>query len=289
MIKIKIIGDSTCDLSAEILEEYDISIAPLTVNISGIEYKDKVNIDIDWFYNHIEEFESHPKTSMPSPKEYLKLFENAVADGENEIICICMSSGTSGAYQSAVVAEDLFYKNRKDSGVKIAVIDSRSMSHGSGWLIMKAAMLREEGCNFEHIIDFLEKYKMKVKHYLSVDDLDHLIKSGRLSNAGAFIGKILNLKPIMSMKNGKGKIVGKERGRKRVLRHYLQGLTERIDKKISNFIIIGYTSDKSYAENLKAMILDKEIFAGQIYLMQMGVVVGTHVGLGAISLFFVEK
>lgn len=149
--------------------------------------------------------------------------------------------------------------------------------------------MRERGATFEDIVEFNENYKIKVKHFLSVDDLDHLIKSGRISNISAIIGKFLMLKPIMTMKEGKGVIVAKERGRKKVLNHYVNEFINRNDKKVTEFIIIGYTSDIKFAENLKAKIQIETDFNGEIYIMQMGVSVGTHVGLGAISMFFVEK
>jgi DegV family protein with EDD domain len=200
-----------------------------------------------------------------------------------------MSSGTSGAYQSAIIAKDYFFEENPDSDVKIHVVDSKSMSHGSGWLILKSAMMREQGASFEELIAFNENYKKKIKHFLSVDDLDHLLKSGRLTNASAIIGKILMLKPIMSMKNGKGAIVAKERGLKNVLKHYTQEFIKRNDPEMTNFIIIGYTSDIKVAENLKAKLQLDTDFSGDIHIMQMGVSVGTHVGLGAISMFFVEQ
>jgi len=286
---IKIMADSTCDLSDEMLKTYDISLAPLTINIDGKIYKDRIDIQPDDFYGMMEALPEFPTTGMPSPAEYLKIIEEAVQAGYKEVLCICMSSGTSGAYQSAVLAKDYFYEGNPQSNVKIHVVDSKCMSHGSGWLIMKSAMMREQGASFEEIVAFNEKYKKKIKHFLSVDDLDHLIKSGRLTNASAIIGKILMLKPIMTMKDGKGAIVGKERGLKRVLKHYTQEFVKRNDPEMTDFIIIGYTSDKKVAENLKANIQKDTDFRGDIHIMQMGVSVGTHVGLGAISMFFAEK
>ena len=282
-------ADSTCDLSDEVLEKYDISVAPLTINIDGKIYRDRVDIKPSEFYGMMEALPEFPTTGMPSPAEYLKIMKQAVEDGNKEILCICMSSGTSGAYQSAVLAKDYFFEENLESNVKVHVVDSKCMSHGSGWLIMKSAMMREKGASFEEIIAFNENYKKKVKHFLSVADLDHLIKSGRLTNASAFIGKILMLKPIMTMKDGKGAIVGKERGLKRVLKHYTQEFMKRNDKEMNDFIIVGYTSDIKVAENLKAKIQLDTNFTGEIHMMQMGVSVGTHVGLGAISMFFVEK
>ncbi|WP_066308794.1 DegV family protein [Bacillus sp. FJAT-29814] len=286
---IKIIADSTCDLSDEVLQMYDISLAPLTINIEGKTYRDRVDIQPDEFYGMMEALPEFPTTGMPSPAEYLSIINQAVEAGNKEILCVCMSSGTSGAYQSAVLAKDYFYEENPESIVKIHVVDSKCMSHGSGWLIMKSAIKREQGASFEEIVSFNEKYKKKVKHFLSVDDLDHLIKSGRLTNASAIIGKLLLLKPVMTMKDGKGAIVGKERGLKRVLKHYTQEFIKRNDKEMTNFIIIGYTSDRKVAENLKAKIQMDTDFSGDIHIMQMGVSVGTHVGLGAISMFFIER
>ncbi|OZM56606.1 fatty acid-binding protein DegV [Lottiidibacillus patelloidae] len=286
---IKIMADSTCDLSKEILELYDISLAPLTINIEGKIYKDRIDIKPDDFYEMMEDLSEFPSTGMPSPTEYLEIIKKAVKDGYKEVVCICMSSGTSGSYQSAVIAKDYFFEEVPDSTVKIHVVDSKCMSHGSGWLLLKSALMREKGASFEEIIQFVEKYKVNVKHFLSVDDLNHLIKSGRISNTSAFIGKILLLKPIMTMKNGKGAIVAKERGRKKVLNYYVQEFISRNDKEITDFIIIGYTSDKKVAESLKEKLQLETDFVGDIYIMQMGVSVGTHVGLGAISMFFIEK
>ncbi|MEW8970150.1 DegV family protein [Mesobacillus jeotgali] len=286
---IKILADSTCDLSKEVLELYDIILAPLTINIEGKLYKDRVDIEPNDFYSILKGLSEHPTTGMPSPEEYLKIINKAVNDGYEEILCICMSSGTSGAYQSAAIAKDYFYEEYPESAVKIHVVDSKCMSHGSGWLIMKSAMMREQGASFEEIIDFNETYKTKVKHFLSVDDLNHLIKSGRLTNASAFIGKILMLKPIMTMKQGKGAIVAKERGRNKVLKHYVQEFIKRNDNEMTEFILIGYTSDKAVAETLKQKLREEAGFSGAIHIMQMGVSVGTHVGPGAISMFFIEK
>lgn len=286
---IKIMADSTCDLSPDIIDKYDIGVAPLTINIAGRTYRDKIDIQADDFYKIIMDLSEPATTSMPSPSEYLDIINKAIQDGHSEFLCICMSSGTSAAYQSAIIARDHFSADNPHSSIKIHVVDSKSMSHGSGWLILKSARLREQGTSFEELIQFNEHYKTRVKHFLTVDDLEHLRRSGRLSNASTFIGKILSLRPIMTMKNGKGAIVAREKGRKKVLEHYVREFIKRNDPNITDFVIIGYTSDIAFAENLKEKLLRESGFAGEIYIMQMGVSVGVHVGLGAVSMFFVEK
>jgi fatty acid-binding protein DegV len=103
------------------------------------------------------------------------------------------------------------------------------------------------------------------------------------------IGKLLKIKPIMSMRDGKGAIVAKERGRKGVMRHMIKAFNQRVDLELTDFVIIGFTSDRAYAENLKAQLLSETQFKGQVLIEQMGVAVGVHVGLGGLSMYFIEK
>lgn len=282
-------ADSTCDLTDEIIKKYNIGIAPLTIRINGKEHRDKLDITADEFYAMLGKLDEDPTTSMPNPTEYLKIIYEAIEGGCTEILCICMSSGTSGSYQSAEIAKETFFDESPDSSIKIHIVDSRSMSQGSGWLILKSAMLREQGFNFEELVHFNETYKRNVKHFLCVDDLNHLIRSGRLTNASALIGRILKIKPIMSMRNGKGAIVAKERGLNGVLTHYVKEFNLRNDWEVTDIIIIGYTSERMIAEKLLNKLREETEYRGEIYIMQMGVAVGTHVGLGAVSMFFIEQ
>lgn len=284
----KIISDSTCDLSDAIIDKYQIGIAPLLVVANETQYTDRVDISPDEFYAMMESFTVPATTAMPSPEVFLKLMVEAKEEGAEAVLCINMSSGTSGCYQSATIAKGLF-EEQYGKDYPIHIVDSLCMSHGSGYLIMKSAMLREEGMSFEDVVAFNETFKKHIKHFLTVDDLDNLIRSGRLTNASAMIGKLLKIKPIMSMRDGKGAIVAKERGRKKVMSHLVEAFKLRVDEELTEFLIIGYTSDKAVAENLKQMLIDQTGFQGDIYIMQMGVAVGTHVGLGGLSLYFIEK
>lgn len=230
-----------------------------------------------------------PTTAMPSPEAYLNIISEAMTEGYTEFLCICMSSGTSGSYQSAVIAKDLFFERHPESTIKIHVVDSLSMSHGSGWLILKTAQLRESGYTFEQLVEFNETHKKRVKHFLCVEDLHNLIKSGRISNAGAFIGSLLQVRPIMTMKESKGVIETKARGMNKALKYYVDEFVKRVQSELTNFIIIGYSNDISIAHKLKERMIEQAQFRGDIYIMQMGVAVGTHVGLGGVSMFFMEK
>ena len=286
---IKIIADSTCDLSEELIEKYQIGIAPLSINIDGKTYRDRIDITADEFFSKIAEYKTHPTTAMPSPAAFIDLFEKAYQSGIKEILCICMSSKTSGSYQSAEIAKSYFQEEHPEKDYVIHVVDSTSMSHGSGWLILKSIRLIEKGMKFDELVTYIETHKRNVKHFLSVDDLDNLVRSGRLRYGSALIGKIMKVKPIMTMKQGEGAIVSKERGRKAVLEHYINAFKNRVDLNETDFVIVGYTSDKLYAENLVHLIQSETEYKGEILLLQMGVAVGTHVGLGGLSFYFMEK
>lgn len=106
---IKIMADSTCDLSQDIIKKYNIGIAPLNIIINDISYKDKIDISSDDFFSMLPSLDTIPTTSMPSPEEYLKIINKAIQKGYKSFLCICMSSGTSGSYQSALIAKDLFF------------------------------------------------------------------------------------------------------------------------------------------------------------------------------------
>lgn len=286
---IKLIADSTCNLDQAILDKYNISIVPLLITIGDQTYIDGEGITPNELYGKLASLEKLPTTGVPSPDVIVDMYKQCAADGYDEILFITMSSGTSGIYQVSELAKDMYYSENPDSHVRIHVIDSLSMSQGTGLLIMKSAMMLENGASLDEVIEFNHQYRKHVKHYLSVDDLDNLIKSGRLSNTSAQIGKLLHIKPIMTMKKSKGVIESKVRGRKKVLNYYITQLDKRIDREMTNFIIIGYTSDITFAQNLKKMIEESQVFNGDIYIMQMGCVVGTHVGLGGLSMFFIEK
>lgn len=259
------------------------------VNIDGKEYRDRVDIKPEAFYRELPGYKTAPTTSMPTPESYLRWIRDAEEAGYGEILCINMSSGTSGSYQGAVLAKRLYFEQYPESTIRLEIIDSVSMSHGTGWLIMKCARLREQGYTFDQLVAYCEKIKYRIKHFLSVEDLENLIRSGRISNTGAIIGKILSIHPIMTMKDTKGTIVAKKHGHQHVLRYYIEEFMKRVDETESDFIIIGYTSDIQRAETLKTLLLHKTGYQGDVFIMQMGVAVGTHVGLNGLSMFFAEK
>lgn len=286
---IRLIADSTCNLTSDIIKKYNILIAPLTITINGKTFVDYEEITPQELYDQLPSLAQLPTTAAPSPSLFMEMFTKDVEAGIKEFIIITMSSGTSASYQSAEVAKETYLGETTKKDVRIHVVDSTCMSHGSGYLVMKTGDMIVAGATFDELVEFNETYKTRVKHYLSVGDMDNLVKSGRLSHTSAIIGKMLKVEPIMTMKKGRGTICGKVRGRKKVLRYYVDEFIKRVDKDMTDFIILGYTSDITYAQALEALLKAESDYEGKVYIMQMGATVGTHVGLGGVSMYYIEK
>lgn len=265
-LMIRIIADSSCNLPDEILKQYDISVVPITMTIKGKTYIDYEEITPQQLFDMLPDLDELPTTAAPSPSAFMKEYAFQVESGIKDIIVITISSGASATYQSAVIAKDTFLSETDHQDIRIHIVDSLSMSHGSGYLIMKTGEMIKEGKSFDEIIEFNEKYKTRVKHYLSVSDLDNLIKSGRLSHATAIIGKALHIAPILTIKKGKAAICAKVRGRKKIFKYYIDEFKKRVDKDMTDFIILGYTSDISYAQTVKSLINSETDFDGGIFI-----------------------
>ena len=286
---IKIISDSACDLSDDVISNNDIGIVPITIVIDGKEYKDGVDIKSDEIYEILSDKSVPLTTAAPGPKEYLTMIKKSIEKGYKEILCVSISNNISASYKSALVAKKIFFEENPESPIKIYILDSFCVGQGNGLLILKSIEIIKQGFNFEETINIIEKYKKKVRHLLCVNDLDVMAKSGRISNLNASVGKLLNIKPILTMIEGTGTLVGKERGMNKVINFYVKELEDNIDKENFNFIIVSYTSDIKLAEKLVEKIKSEISFSGKIYMMRMGAAVGVYVGLGSIAMYYASK
>lgn len=286
---IKIISDSACDLSDDVISNNDIGIVPITIVIDGKEYKDGVDIKSDEIYEILSDKSVSLTTAAPGPKEYLTMIKKSIEKGYKEILCVSISNNISVSYKSALIAKKIFFEENPKSPIKIYILDSFCVGQENGLLILKSIEIIQQGFDFEETINIIEKYKKRVRHLLCVNDLDVMAKSGRISNLNASVGKLLNIKPILTMIEGTGTLVGKERGMNKVINFYVKELEDNIDKENFNFIIVSYTSDIKLAEKLVEKIKSEISFSGKIYMMRMGAAVGVYVGLGSIAMYYASK
>ena len=282
MSKFVITADSTVDLPKAFLEEKQVPVVSLSYIIDGATYKDGEGLTSKEFYDKIREG-AMPTTSQVNPEQARALFE-PILKGGTDILHIAFTSGLSGTYNSCRIAAEELSEEYPDR--KIVVVDSLCAASGGGMLLYKAIELKEQGKSFDEIVTWVEENKLHVCHDVTVDDLFHLHRGGRVSKTSAVLGTIIKIKPIIHV-NDEGKliVIGKERGRKKAL----QTLVERMEEKSQGFendiVMITHGDALEDAEYVKGLIQDK-FGITNIMINPLGTVIGSHTGPGVIALFY---
>lgn len=282
MSKFVITADSTVDLPKAFLEEKQVPVVSLSYIIDGATYKDGEGLTSKEFYDKIREG-AMPTTSQVNPEQARDLFE-PILKGGTDILHIAFTSGLSGTYNSCRIAAEELREEYPDR--KIVVVDSLCAASGGGMLLYKAIELKEQGKSFDEIVTWVEENKLHVCHDVTVDDLFHLHRGGRVSKTSAVVGTIIKIKPIIHV-NDEGKliVIGKERGRKKAL----QTLVERMEEKSQGFendiVMITHGDALEDAEYVKGLIQDK-FGITNIMINPLGTVIGSHTGPGVIALFY---
>ena len=280
-MKIKILSDSTCDLSQELLHKHDISIVPLIVIKDGKDFKDGITITPADIFAHVAAGGDLCTTSAVNIGEYTDIFEKYAAEYDG-IIHISLGSGFSTCYQSACLAAEEFDNVR--------VIDSRNLSSGQGLVVLKACELAKTADDLDAIADELRAYTEKVEASFVVDKLDYLVKGGRCSSAAALGANLLNLKPCIEVKNGKMSVVKKYRGSytKCLASYTRERLADREDIDWKHiFVTKTEVSDDCYAGVMEAVRTYGQFVT--IYEAVAGCTISCHCGPGTMGILFVRK
>lgn len=284
-MSVKLIIDSASDITASFANEHDIGFAPLKTTLGGCEYRDGIDITPDVFYEKLEANKELAHTSQVNTGEFAKLFEQAVSNGD-DVVAITISGGLSGTYQSAKLAA-AEYPDR------VFVVDSLNATAGTQVLIQRALAMRNEDKTAKEIFDELEALKKRVRLFVRLETLEYLKRGGRISKTSAVLGGILHIKPILTL-NGEGKLetVGKARG----IRQSHQMMNDSIIAcggiDFSMPVVMTYAGDindgsvQKYMDDSAAVFGDKY---GCVTVGQLGCVIGTHTGPGAIVIAFVPK
>lgn len=277
---VRIIVDSASDVSQATAKEWGITVVPLKVRFGDDEYQDGKTLSNTEFYERLIETDVVPKTSQIPPAEYIDEFENAVEAGD-EVVCLVLSSGVSGCFQSATIASSDFED-------KIHLVDTRQFSLSYYILVEYAVRLRDEGKSAAEIAEAIENAKSRAKVLSVFDTLEYLKAGGRLSSTAAFVGNVLSIKPVITITDGVVEVIGKARGSK----NGNNILNQTIDKvggiDFSMPICFGYTGLSD--DMLQKYIRDgKDIYEGKLVelkVVSVGATIGTYAGPGAIAVAF---
>ncbi|MGJ0847737.1 DegV family protein [Tissierella praeacuta] len=274
MSKIKIVTDSTAYITKEYAERENITIVPLNYVFGEETGKDPFPGEFDEFYNKLENTKLFPSTSQPAVGEFLDAFNKAFSEGYDEIIAILLSSKLSGTFNSAMLAKDMLeYK-------KITIIDSLTTVSNMKFLVEDAVEMVKQGKTSDDIEIYLNTKKTNINIYLTTDTLEYLRRGGRLSTVQATLGNLLNIKPIIELKDGELKLLEKLRGRNKVI----SAIIDRIPSNV-NKIGICHVLNKEDAEKIKDLL--KEKFPNAIIIIdELGPVIGSHLGPKGIGVCF---
>ncbi|WP_305954917.1 DegV family protein [Pseudobacillus badius] len=281
--QMKLFADSGCDLPLDFFDSHQVTLIPLRVHLYGEDYEDIKGINPKKVYEAIRQGEM-PKTSQASPLLLEKLFTELAESGEPGIY-LAFSSALSGTYQTAVMVRDQVQE--KYSDLDLTIIDTKAASLGYGLIVRQAAECLQKGWPKEDIVADIQFHCQHMEHIFTVEDLGHLAKGGRLSNGAAWIGGLLNIKPILHVEDGKLIPIEKIRGRKKAFNRMLDIMEQRGVHLSSQRIAISHGDDPEAAELLKSMI-NERFHCQEIFTHIIGSAIASHAGPGTIALFFLN-
>jgi DegV family protein with EDD domain len=280
IMKTAVVTDSTAYIPKELREQYNIHMIPLSVIFGNESYREEIDISAEQFYEEVKRREL-PTTSQPPVGEFVELFEN-LAKEYDAVISIHLSSGISGTYQGAVTAGNMV------DHIKVYPFDSEISCMVQGMYALEAAKMAQQGKDPQDIIARLNEMKQSTRAYFMVDDLSHLQRGGRLSGAQAFIGSLLQVKPLLHFVDKVIVPFEKIRTRKRAMKRIVELLAEDAKSGEAYQAAIIHANREEEAKKWKAE-LEVQFPNVEFMISYFGPVIGTHLGEGAMGLGWVKK
>ncbi|CYX67400.1 DegV family protein [Streptococcus suis] len=279
-----IVTDSTSDLPISWVQENDVTVLGLTINLDGVTYE-TVGEKRLTSAELLEKMETggQPTTSQVNVGQFEEVFEAAAKEGK-EVLYLAFSAALSGTYQSAVIARDMVMDQYPEA--VITIVDTKAATIGEGYLVMKAVEARAAGKTLAETKAIVEDLVPRLRTYLLVDDLNHLVRGGRLSKSAALIGGLVNIKPLLAL-NAEGKLeaIAKIRGRKKGIKEMLNLTLDNLDHST---VMVAYTGDIEAAEVIKATLLEDSRVT-DVLLTELGPIIATHTGTGVLAILSINK
>lgn len=290
MKEFQIFSDSSCDLPIEIVNEYNIRFVPFYITFDQENYfKEHEEISNEEFYGKLAEH-VFPKTSLPSVQDYMNAFQEAIKAGK-DVLCFCLSSKFSGSYQSAVNAKSMLEDDFPDAN--IVIVDSIQATAGQGLVVLQAAYMKNAGYTLEQAAEKLEELKNTARIMFTVDSLEYLQKGGRVGKAKSLAGTMLNLKPMIVLKEAELMPYSNVRGRKKALDKVIAMVDEYFKESNEKYEDYDFAIANATTIDETRMVQEKvEALTGVKFkypVFQIGVTIGTYTGPGALGVCFIKK
>ncbi|HCW80911.1 MAG TPA: fatty acid-binding protein DegV [Ruminococcaceae bacterium] len=285
MSNYKVITDSAGDLTQEMADELDVEVIPMDFTIGSDTFKNYPDyrcISPHDFYTRIAAGEPS-KTTQIGPSVFIETFEKYLKQG-TDVLYISFSSGMSGTYSNSMIAAKKLSEKYPDR--KVLTADSLSASLGEGLLVWDAVQKKKAGASIEEVQQWVQQNNVRMHHWFTVDDLNHLKRGGRLSASAALVGTLLGIKPVLQV-NGYGKleVTDKVRGRKQALDMLVKHMEETQENAAAQYVFISHTDYLEGAEYVKEKV-ESEFRPKEVKIGYMGPIIGAHTGTGLIALFY---
>ncbi|MSE20139.1 DegV family EDD domain-containing protein [Lactobacillus parabuchneri] len=285
MTKVAIVTDSTAALSDDTVQKMaNVFVVPIVVNMNGITYREGIDITNEQFYTALAKAKQLPMTAPPTPMEMLKVYDNLANQGYDDIISIHLTSGITGFVNNLTTVV------RGYTNANVHVYDSHITIEPMGYLVKYASMLAHQGLEVTDIIDHLDRIRATMDEYFVVDDLKNLVTGGRLTNAAAFAGGLLRIKPILTL-NEKYQIeaIGKIRTMKKALKHLEDEFNQQYQKLDYPIHVMLTGTNNLPAVNKWCADMKPKYPNASFQVGQIGPVVGTHLGSNAFVILWCKQ
>lgn len=271
---IRVVTDSSCDLPEELATLHAIEIVPLTIRFGEAEFADRTQLTQDEFWKRLKTSSDLPETSAPSAGSFRDTYANLARAGADGVVVVCLSSELSGTYQAAVIAAE------QTTALPVKVVDSRNVSMALGFQVLEAARAAAQGDDLNKVVGAALAARNGTNFIAALDTVDYLQRGGRIGAAQAFLGGLLNIKPIITMDNGVVAAIGRVRTRSRAQAALIERITA-LGPAIQEVAIL--TGDSPDVEEFRQQLAG---FRSTHLIAGIGPVVGTHSGPGVLGLAY---
>lgn len=280
-MSIRIIADSTCYLPKEYIDKYNVSIVSLNVLLNGKSYRE-TDLENDWFYKEMSKSPSIPTSSQPSIDDFYKAIESQVKEG-HDIVGIFLSSDMSGTFSTSNLVKEMILE--KYPNANIIMLDSRSNCMQAGYAILEAAKAAADNKSLDEVVSIAKSVIENSKFIFVPDTLDYLKKGGRIGGAAALFGSLLQIKPILTVTDGKTTVLTKVRTKKKAIDKIIDTVMEQNLKSPIKGLIVHHINCESEGQELANKLQDK-LGISNIKIQSIGPIIGLHVGPGSIGVAY---
>ena len=280
-MSIRIIADSTCYLPKEYIDKYNISIVSLNVLLNGKSYRE-IDLENDWFYKEMAKSSTIPTSSQPSITDFYNVIETQVKKG-HDIVGIFLSSDMSGTFSTSNLVKEMILE--KYPNANIVMLDSRSNCMHAGYAILEAAKAAADNKSLDEVVSIAKSVIENSKFIFVPDTLDYLKKGGRIGGAAALFGSLLQIKPILTVTDGKTTVLTKVRTKKKAIDKILDTVMEQNLKSPIKGLIVHHINCESEGQELANKLQDK-LGISNIKIQSIGPIIGLHVGPGSIGVAY---